>query len=90
VAEGLTHVLRVTVDPGSTFRIASVEFPGARSIDHDDLQAAVQVDRGRTQGLWGVPVSDVTLDADRRAVEEVYRAAGFVEVEAAPPILGRH
>ncbi|HOC43139.1 MAG TPA: BamA/TamA family outer membrane protein [Thermoanaerobaculales bacterium] len=87
VADGLTHVLRVTIDPGRTFRIGSVEFPGAQSIDHDDLRAAVEVDRGRTQGLWGVPVSDVSLDADRRAVEEVYRAAGFVEVEAAPPIL---
>jgi outer membrane protein assembly complex protein YaeT len=87
VADGPTHVLRVTADPGRVLRIAAVEFPGAAAIDHDDLMAVVAVSQGRTQGLWGAPVSDVTLDADRRAVEELYRAAGFAEVELAPPML---
>jgi outer membrane protein insertion porin family len=82
-----TQVLRVSVDPGRVLRVASVEFPGAVSIDHDDLLEVVQVDRGRTQGLWGMPVSDVTLELDRRAIAEAYRARGFVEVEVAPPIL---
>ena len=68
-----THVLRVNVDPGRTTRIAAVEFPGAAAIGADDLRSLVAVDRGRTQGLWGAPVSDVTLDADRQAVEEAYR-----------------
>jgi outer membrane protein assembly complex protein YaeT len=87
VAEDPAHVLRVTADPGRVLRVAAVEFPGAAAFDHDDLREVVAVDQGRTQGLWGVPVSDVTLDADRRAVEEAYRSAGFVEVEVAPPIL---
>lgn len=82
-----TQVLRVSINPGRLLRVASVEFPGAVSIDHDDLLEAVQVDRGRTQGLWGMPVSAVTLEGDRRAIAEAYRARGFVEVDVEPPVL---
>ena len=85
--DGPGHVLRVTVDPGRVTRIAAVEFPGAAAIDGDDLLAVVAVDTGATQGLWGAPVSDDTLDADRRALEEAYRARGFAEVKVAPPVL---
>jgi outer membrane protein assembly complex protein YaeT len=82
-----SHVLRVTADPGRVLTIAAVEFPGAAAIDHDELRKVVAVDRGRTQGLWGVPVSDATLELDRRAVEQAYRARGFAEVAVAPPVV---
>jgi outer membrane protein insertion porin family len=86
-AEGTSHVLRVRADPGRTRTIASVEFPGALTIDRDELSKTVQVDRGRTQGLLGSPVSDTTLDEDRRAVEELYRRRGYVDVQVSPPVL---
>ena len=86
-AHGPTHVLRVQADPGTIRKIATVDFPGALSIGADTLRSAAQVDRGRTQGLWGSPVSDATLDNDRRAVEEVYRREGYVEATVATPVL---
>lgn len=87
VADAPTPLLRITADPGRVVRVAAVEFPGVTAINADDLRKVVAVDQGRTQGLWGASVSDATLELDRRAVEEAYRARGFAEVEVAPPIL---
>lgn len=86
-ADRSPHVLTVRADPGRTRRIAAVELPGALSLDRDALRNAIQVDPGRTGGLLGHPVSDATLEADRRAIEARYRAAGYVDVQVAPPVL---
>jgi outer membrane protein insertion porin family len=85
--DGDVNVVRVSAELNSQRRIATVEFPGARSLDRETLQRAVRVTRGKTTGWRGRPVTDTTLKADRRLVEQTYRSFGFVDVQVADPML---
>ncbi len=83
--EGPSQVVRVEADPGSAKRVVSVEFPGALSVNKEELQHTVRVKTGRTSGLGGTTINDTTLEIDRRLLEEKYRSLGFVDVRAGEP-----
>ncbi len=85
-ADGV-RILRVAADPGTLRRIARVEFPGSAGISHAQLQEAVEVRPGAVRGLFGHPVSDLTLEQDRLALEQLYRRSGFVEAQVGTPIV---
>jgi outer membrane protein assembly complex protein YaeT len=85
--EATETVVRVRADPESARRIGAVEFPGAFSTDREQLQRAVRVERGPTTGWRGRPVTETTLRADRRLVEQKYRSLGFVDVQVGDPII---
>ncbi len=85
--EGPSHLVRVEADPGGVRRIASVEFPGAVSVDRDELGRTVRVEKGKTSGLGGQAINDTTLGIDRRLLEEKYRFLGYVDVEVGEPVI---
>ena len=83
--DGRSQIVRVEADPGDIKRIASVEFPGALSVDGEELRNTVRVERGRTSGLGGTPIDDTALDIDRRLLEDKYRSLGYVNVRVGEP-----
>ena len=83
--DGRSQVVRVDADPGDVKRIASVEFPGAVSVDKEELRNAVRVEKGRTSGLGGTTIDDTALEIDRRLLEEKYRSLGYVNVRVGEP-----
>lgn len=76
--------LHVRADPGTQRRVTAVELPGADSLDREVLLDVLRVRPGRTHGWRGRPVTEATLEADRRALEDLYRRSGFAEVGVAP------
>jgi outer membrane protein assembly complex protein YaeT len=81
------QVLHVSIDPGRKLKVAEVLFPGAESIGRSDLRDAISVKPGKTGGRFGQDVSNSTLEADRKALVELYQRQGFPYVELSSPEL---
>jgi outer membrane protein assembly complex protein YaeT len=79
------QVLRVEADPGTKLKVAEVEFPGADNLRRGELRNAVTVKQGGTGGRFKQNISNATLEADRRALEDLYQRQGFPYAELAPP-----
>ncbi len=77
--------LAIEAKPGPRVRIEAVRFPGASAIAPRELRRTVRVRPGRVGGWRGRRVTGTTLEADRQAVEGLYRSRGFVEVSVDPP-----
>jgi outer membrane protein assembly complex protein YaeT len=71
------NVLRVQVDPGHKLEVAEVEFPGAENIRRGELRNAIKVKKGGAGGRFQQKISYATLEADRKALEDVYHRQGF-------------
>lgn len=88
VMDGMSHVVRIEADPGHVQKVATVDFPGAEGVEVGILRDAVRVQRGKTTGWWGGnPISDSSLKADRRLVEQAYRELGYADVRVSDPIV---
>jgi outer membrane protein assembly complex protein YaeT len=87
VVDGNERVLHVEVDPGRKLKIAEVLFPGAASIRGSELRDAISFKPGRTGGRFGQGISNSTLEADRKALEELYEKQGFPYAELSTPQL---
>ena len=81
------HTVRLDIDPGLKQKVASVEFPGAESLDWSRLTAVVEVHPGSTGGRFGQEISAATLEADRAALESLYHSEGFPDASVATPVL---
>ncbi|MDX2438029.1 MAG: BamA/TamA family outer membrane protein [Acidobacteriota bacterium] len=79
--EGDELVLRVEVHPGAKYKVAAVEFPGADHVSTRQLMTAVRVKTGKTGGRFSQRISDATLEADRKALLDLYYQEGFPFVE---------
>ncbi len=80
------QVLRLDVDPGRKLKVAAVEFPGADSLEWRQLTAAIQAKPGSVGGRFGQGLSDATLEADRKALEDLYRSEGFPDASVGTPV----
>ncbi len=90
VVDGLSHTVMVSADPDRVQKVATVDFPGAADVSVDLLRDTVRVKRGKTTGWWGGnPISDSSLKADRRLVDQTYRSLGYADVRVDEPILER-
>jgi outer membrane protein insertion porin family len=78
-------VLHVEIDPGRKLRVAAIEFPGAKHLSTRALVAVVAAETGGTGGRFKQRISNATLEADRKAVEERYHREGFPYVVAGRP-----
>jgi outer membrane protein assembly complex protein YaeT len=85
--EAEEQVLQVEVDPKRRLKVADVEFPGAESIRRSELRDAITVKPGGTGGRFKQRVSNATLEADRKALEELYQRKGFPFAVLSPPEL---
>jgi outer membrane protein assembly complex protein YaeT len=81
------QILRVQVDPGRKLKVADVEFPGAENIRRSELRDAIAVKAGGTGGRFKQNISNATLEADRKALVELYQRRGFPFAELSPPEL---
>jgi outer membrane protein assembly complex protein YaeT len=85
--EAEEQVLRVAVDPKRKMKVGDVEFPGAESVRRSELRDAITVKPGGTGGRFNQRISNATLEADRKALEELYQRNGFPYAVLAPPQL---
>jgi outer membrane protein assembly complex protein YaeT len=83
------QILRLQVEPGRKLKIADVEFPGAQSLGESRLRDTVAVQEGGTGGRFGQTVTNATLEADRKALLELYQREGFPYAVLDPPQLVR-
>ena len=81
------QVLRVQVDPGRKLKVAEVEFPGAENVRRSELRDVITVKPGGTGGRFKQNISNATLEADRKALVELYQRRGFPFAELSPPEL---
>jgi outer membrane protein insertion porin family len=87
IVMGDEQVLHVEVDPGRKLKVAEVVFPGAASIGRSKLRDAISVKPGKTGGRFGQEISNSTLEADRKALVELYQLQGFPYAELSSPQL---
>ncbi len=79
------QVLRLQVQPGQKRKITAVEFPGGDSIHRGRLAETVTVKTGAVGGRFKQKVSNATLEADRKALQELYHREGFPYATVSPP-----
>ncbi len=79
------QVLKLAVLPGEKLKVAAVEFPGAESLAVGALTDVVTVRNGNTGGRFGQRISNATLEADRKAILELYHREGFPFAEVDTP-----
>jgi outer membrane protein assembly complex protein YaeT len=87
ISEAPDHTVHVELDPDRPRQVTEVSFVGGDSLPRDQLAAAVAVRPGKTKGWRGREVTDTSLERDRYALADRFRAHGYAEVVVEPAVI---